>query len=166
MILDTSDIPKSEVLPTSRMQNIIERPITQYMHSQPSEYFQGIINPLNTRTIVKNITVDTRFRKNFYSTSSSDFLIQLPSKISKVVSMKMTAIELPRDFYGISASYGNNYFVMQIFQKINGVGYEADRILVIPDGNYTAEGLINKINELLSPTFEGIMTEPDDIFRM
>jgi hypothetical protein len=164
MILDTSDIPKSEVLPTSRMQNIIERPITQYMHSQPSEYFQGVINPLNTRTIVKNITVDTRFRKNFYSTSSSNFLIQLPTKISKVVSMQMTAIELPRDFYGISASYGNNYFVMQIFQKINGVGYEADRILIIPDGNYTAEGLINKINELLCPLFDGIMTEPDDIF--
>ena len=78
--------------------------------------------------------------------------------------MKMTAIELPRDFYGISASYGNNYFVMQIFQKVNGVGYEADRILVIPDGNYTAEGLIKKINEILCPLFDGIMTEPDDIF--
>jgi len=146
------------------MQNIIERPITQFIHAQPSDYYQGVINPLNTRTITKNITVDTRFRKNFYSSSSSDFLIQLPMKLSKVVSMQMTSIELPRNFYGISGSYGNNFFVMQIFQMINNVGYEASRIIVIPDGNYTAHGLIKKINEILCPMYDGIMENVDDIF--
>lgn len=164
-ILDKSNVPKSQELPTSRTPYIIERPVTQYINSQPSEYFQGIINPLSTRVITKNITVDTRFRKNLHSTTSSDFMIQLPMKLSKVVSMQMTAIELPRNFYGISASYGNNYFVMQIFQKIDGVGYEADRIIVIPDGNYTAQGLIDQINNILCPVDgNGIFQNPNDIY--
>ena len=164
-ILDKSNIPASEQLPTSRMPFIIERPPTNYINVQQSEYFQGIVNPLSTRVITKNITIDTRFRKNLLGSSSSDFMIQLPMKLSRVVAMQMTAIELPQNFYGISASYGNNYFVVQLFQKIDGIGYEADRIIVIPDGNYTAQGLINKLNEIICPiTITNMMKNPDDIF--
>jgi len=164
-VLDRNNIPPSAELPTSRMPFIIERPPTNYINVQQSEYYQGIVNPLSTRVITKNITVDTRFRKDLLSTSSSDFMIQLPMKLSKVVSMQMTAIELPKNFYGISASYGNNFFVIQLFQKIDGIGYEADRIIVIPDGNYTAQGLINKLNEVVCPlTGNNMMKYPDDIF--
>jgi hypothetical protein len=97
--LDKSNVPRSEELPTSRMPNIIERPPTNYMNVQLSEYYQGTINPLATRTINKNITVDTRFRSRYYETSSSDFMITLPMRLNKVVSMQMTAIELPKNFY-------------------------------------------------------------------
>jgi hypothetical protein len=92
-------------------------------------------------------------------------MINLPTRINKVVSMQLTSLELPTDFYSISCNYGNNYFVMQVFQLISGIGYESDRIIVIPDGNYTAKGLIDKINHLLRPTHtNGMLLNVDDIF--
>ena len=152
-VLDTLQVPRSAELATSRVPLIIERPPTNYIHVQSSEYFQGVINPLNTRTLTKYITVDTRFRDRYYQTSSSEFMINLPTRINKVVSMQLTSLELPTTFCSISSKYGNNFFVIQVFQKIEGVGYQSARIVVIPDGNYTAQGLIDQINGILSPTY-------------
>lgn len=164
-ILDTLQTPISAELATSRTPLIIERPPTNYLNVNMSEFYQGVINPLNKRSLDKYITVDTRFRDRYYETNSSDFMINLPTRLNKVVSMQLTSLELPTDFYGISAFYGNNYFVIQVFQMINGVGYEADRIIVIPDGNYTATGLVDKINSILSPRYpNGLLKNVDDIF--
>jgi hypothetical protein len=148
-ILDKSDVPRSQELPTSRIPNLIERPPTNYLNVQLSEYYQGTINPLATRTITKNITVDTRFRNRYYETSSSDFMITLPMRLNKVVSMQMTAIELPKDFYSICSEYCNNFFHMRIFREVDNIKYEASRTVVIPDGNYTAERLVKQINDIL-----------------
>jgi hypothetical protein len=65
--------------------------------------------------------------------------------------MQLTSIELPKNFYNIAGSYGNNFFFMQLFRKINGVGFEYTRVIVVPDGNYTDEGLIDEINNILAP---------------
>jgi hypothetical protein len=148
-IIDKSNVPKSQELPTSRIPNIIERPTTNYLNVQLSEFYQGTINPLNTRTITKNITVDTRFRDRYHATSSSDFMITLPMRLNKVVSLKMTAIELPKNFYSICSEYGNNYFTIQVIQMRESEMYETVRTIVIPNGNYTSEELINKINDIL-----------------
>jgi hypothetical protein len=164
-ILDTLQTPLSAELATSRTPLIIERPPTNYLNVNMSEFYQGVINPLNKRSLDKYITVDTRFRDRFYETSSSDFMINLPTRINKVVSMQLTSLELPTDFYGISAFYGNSFFFLLFFQMINNIGYESDRIIVIPDGNYTALGLVNKINSILSPKYSnGILKNVDDIF--
>ena len=150
-ILDNTDVPKSQELPTSRIPNIIERVPANYLNVQMSEFYQGTINPLNTRTISKNITVDTRFRNRYDATSSSDFMITLPIRLNKVVSMQMTAIELPKNFYSICSEYCNNFFYMKVFQIADGILYEATRTIVIPNGNYTAERLIKQINDILGP---------------
>jgi len=164
-ILDTHQLPISAELSTSRTPLIIERPPTNFINIQTSEFYQGVINPLNMRTIDKFITVDTRFRDRFYQTTSSDFMINLPTRLNKVVSMQLTSLELPNDFYGISSVYGNNFFVMQVFQLINNVGVESNRIIVIPDGNYSSQGLINKINSILSPSFSnGLLKNVNDIY--
>jgi hypothetical protein len=150
-ILDKFQIPLSAELPTSRSPFIIERPPTNYINVQTSEFYQGTLNPLNTRTITKYITVDTRFRDKYYYTSSSDFMISLPTKISKVVTMQLTSIELPKDFYSISSKYNNNFFMVKVMHKVNGVGCESSRTIIIPDGNYTGHGLIEQINKILCP---------------
>lgn len=158
-ILDTSNVPRSAELPTSRAPLIIERPPTNYINVQPSEYYQGIMNPLATRVVSKNITVDTRYRDRYYATSSSDFTVQFPAKLSKVVSMQMSAIELPKSFYNISSQYGNNYFNLEVYKEVNNVVTGSERMIVIPDGNYTPEGLISQINAILAPG--GIPSEDD-----
>jgi len=91
-ILDTLQVPKSAELPTSRAPFIIERPPTQYIHVQTSDYFQGVMNPLNTRTITKYLTIDSRFRDRYNQCSSSNFSIHLQNLVKKVVAMQLTSI--------------------------------------------------------------------------
>ena len=122
---------------------IIEKPITPYTQSSPSEFYPGTINPLNKRILKKNINIDTRFRENYYSTLASNFHVNLPLKLSKVVSLQLTAIELPNTFYVISQVYGNNFFVLEIID-------EEPLIVTIPDGNYDYLGLQYFINNFLS----------------
>ena len=122
---------------------IIEKPITPYTQSSPSEFYQGTINPLNKRILKKNINIDTRFRENYYATLASNFHVNLPLKLSKVVSLQLSAIELPNTFYVISQVYGNNFFVLEIPD-------ETPLIVTIPDGNYDYLGLQYFINNFLS----------------
>jgi hypothetical protein len=149
--LDTQDHPKSETLPTSRMGDLIQRPDTVFVHAKNDEVFPGNMNPLATRTIHKCVNIDTRFRDNLYATSSSDFGIQLPFKLQKVVSMQLASIELPVSFYAISETYGNNYMWIDVVQDAScscPQDYFRKR-LDIPDGNYNSADLIRLLNDQL-----------------
>ena len=138
----------------SRIENeLITREERKFNYSAPSEFFQGTLNPLNTRIVSKCVSIDTRFRDNFCNTKSSDFTIQLPSKLNKVVSMQLSALEFPMKFYAISASYGNNYLYIYANTQpyLGGPVEQFESVVIVPDGNYTADALINKINALLAP---------------
>ena len=100
--------PVEDSYSTSRTQELLRREPTPYVHAFNSEYFPDHMNPLKTRVISKYLNIDTRFRDNIFTTSSSDFVINLPIKLNKVVSMQITAFEFPVAFYGISSKYGNN----------------------------------------------------------
>jgi len=121
---------------------IIDKPVTPYGQSQPSEFYQGAINPLNKRTLRQNINIDTRFRENYYGTQSTNFHLDLPIRLTQVVSLQLSALEMPTSFYAISGVFGNNFFVL----TIAGV---APLIVTIPDGNYTYLTLQTFINTFL-----------------
>jgi hypothetical protein len=123
--------------------NIIKHPTTPYSQSFPSEFYQGTINPLNKRILRQNINIDTRFRDNYYGTMSSNFHLDLPIKLSQVVSLQLTALELPNTLYIISQVFGNNFFVLEI-------SGEEPFIVTIPDGNYDYLALQDYINNFLS----------------
>jgi hypothetical protein len=123
---------------------IIEQPITHYSQSYPSEFYPGTINPLNKRILKQNINIDTRFRENYYATVSSNFNVNLPLKLSKVVSLQLSALELPTTFYPISKIYGNNFFVLNTDDE------ESPLTVTIPDGYYDYIGLQKYINFFLS----------------
>lgn len=113
-----------------------------YISSSPSEYFSGVINPLKRRVIKQNLNIDTRFRNNYYSTSSTDFMVNLPMFINDVLTMQLSSIELPLTFYAISKQLGNNFFSV----KINGVS----NVINISDGNYNNDGIVQAINNALT----------------
>ena len=184
--LDTLETPLSKES-MSRTEELIERPETQFVYTNNSDYFPGKINPLTTRLITKCLNIDTRFRDNLYNTQSSDFTVQLPTKFNKVVSMQLSAIELPISFYGISANYGNNYLYLKVSYDVYenddeckikkrprhcDVEYELayknitrEKIFIIPDGNYTANDLIETINYIISPkNLDLSLKRPNDIF--
>ena len=94
----------------------------------------GIINPINYRTIKRALNIDSRFRPNYYQTSSADQQINLPYKFEKVVNMRLASIELPLTYYAISESLGNNAFVVN--WDISGGEFQNSVLVKIPDGNY------------------------------
>jgi len=165
--LDPIDYPKAPRLSEPRTDDIIQRKETPYINTFNQEYYTGWMNPLITKTITKCVTIDTRFRENYYNSSSSDFLLQLPMKISKVVSMQLSSFEFPVSFYGISQALGNNFFYIEI-EYTDALGNPKPTVgdfVIIPDGNYNGQDLVKQINSILSPTDElGGLVYPESIF--
>jgi len=123
------------------------RPDKPYISSFPSEFFPGVINPIKKRTIKINLNIDTRFRDNYYTSSSTNFNLSLPTNFNDVLQMHLTSIELPTSFYSISKQYGNNYFTITVNLSDNTT---ESKVITIPDGNYTQETIMNIINKQLS----------------
>jgi hypothetical protein len=138
------DLKKSDTV-DSGSTYIIKQPPTPYGQSSPSEFYQGTINPLNKRILRQNINIDTRFRENYYATQSSNFHLDLPIRLTQVVSLQLSALELPSTFYAISKVFGNNYFVISLPTSTN----IEPLIVTIPDGNYTYLVLQDYINGFL-----------------
>jgi hypothetical protein len=156
--LDQTQYPAATIMPdlgdrSTREQNLVENPPVQYIHSLPGEFMPGSLNPINSRVITKCVTIDTRFRENYFGTTSADMMIQLPIKLSKIVSMQLTAIELPVSFYTVSSIYGNNYLYIQAKYLVSGdeTEYIDNIVLFMPDGNYNGPDMITYLNELMAP---------------
>lgn len=101
----------------------------------------GFINPINIKSINKTVNIDSRFRDNYFNTKSSDFIVDIPDTLKKVVKMRLTEIEFPSTIYSINENHNNNYFHIQIdssYVKIN-----------LASGNYDLSNLTTNINTQL-----------------
>jgi hypothetical protein len=121
-----------------------------YSNSLPSEYFAGIINPLKRKTRIQVLNIDSKFRDNYYNTSSTNFNINLPMLFTNIAKIVLNAIEIPTSYYNVSKQYGNNYFTI----SVNG----NNGVINLPDGNYSRLGIIECINKQIS-TFTTV--DPD-----
>lgn len=167
--LDELQYPVAPTSEPGRESNLIVRPETQFVYTQESEYFPGIMNPLKTRVITRYLNVDTRFRKSSPQSSSTDFMFQLPIKLNKVVSMQLTTFEMPYSFYRFSSILGNNYMNFSVIYLNNGYDdtepTELYKTIVIPDGNYGLQELLDTLNALISPKNEdSSLINPTDYF--
>lgn len=143
-IIASNDIFTSDVsnkLATD--ENIIGHHVDPYILTNPSKYFKGSYNPLDKKIVKKSINIDTRFRDNYYDTEPSNFTVDLPMKLNNVVSMQLTAMELPTSFYNVDKTFGNNFFALVDLSN------NITQMIIIPDGNYTYADLINEINTIL-----------------
>lgn len=118
----------------------------------------GVVNPIAIATIKRALNVDTRFRSNYYSTKSTDFIFNIPYKFENVTRMSMATYEMPLTYFAISQQYENNCIVFQ--WKDSGANfYDNHYTLLIPDGNYNASfqsgngsSIENAINGILIDT--------------
>lgn len=134
---------------------IIKQPSTPYGQSMPSEFYQGTLNPLSKRILRQNINIDTRFRENYYTTTSSNFHVDLPLRLTSVVSLQLSALELPSTFYIISQVFGNNFFVLEIKNPVDPTITPEQLVVTIPDGNYDYLSLQMYINNFLTTMAPG-----------
>jgi hypothetical protein len=150
--LDSTNYPYM-VSSIDRTNEVLEKPAVEYVHTFPSDFQTGKLNPLNTRIVTKCLTIDTRFRDNYYTTICSDLQIQLPQKISKVVSMQLASMEIPVCFYGICEANGNNYLNLEVNYLDTSINQliTKSRTTVIPDGNYNGQDLVCVLNNIHAP---------------
>lgn len=137
--------PVPNIRQPTRAENIIHREKTDFSYQQTSEFFPGILNPLDTRILKKCLSIDTRFIP--INNSHSDFNLTLPVKLQKVVSMECKAIEIPLDsLYNISSALGNNF----IYVSISAKEQDYNKVIVVPDGTYDKKTLLKTLTRTCS----------------
>jgi len=99
---------------------------------------------LHASDIVKHvINIDSRFREQNVSSSSSKFYYRLLTPIRNVVRIRITAIELPNNYH-LFSSYRRNVALFLSFGSPL-VTYT----VVIPDGNYSAGDMVTVLNNII-----------------
>ena len=120
----------------------------------------GILNPIAISTIKRALNVDTRFRSNYYTTKSTDFVLNIPYKFENVTSMSVATYEVPLTYFAISQQYENNCILFQ-WESTPSVypatpNYDRQYTLVIPDGNYRTS-FQSGGGSLIETTINGIL---------
>ena len=123
----------------------------------------GHMNPINVRTIEQSINIDSRFRKNYYSTLSTQFSLTLPEPQKNVVKMSVDSLELPLTHYAISSHNKNNTCLIinashtaleEAFEKScdkkSTTTYSA-WLLTLPDGNYEPSWIAESMARPIEP---------------
>ena len=121
--------------------------IIKHNEAKKEEIFQvnvksGTINPLTIKTLKKVIAIDTRFRDNYESSSSTDFVINLPNAFKKVLSLQVINYQLPYTIYSISKKTGSNSF------------YVDTNLIELMDGGYDENSLVQEIQKKLPHNIE------------
>lgn len=120
----------------------------------------GSGNPINRKTVSKLLNIDSRFRYNYDSTTSTDYLIDLPYPINNVIEIKLCDLELPSTYHPINPNLHNNFFWISTYTQ-QQIKDNAPNIyyIYIKGGNYYFDNLITNVNEI----FKSIRTDDDDI---
>jgi len=126
---------------------LIEPKSTAYGQSSPSEFYQGVINPLNKRILKQSLNIDTRFRENYFKTQSTNFHLDLPIRFTKVVSMQLAAFEGLTTYFVFSKALGNNFFAIRLVDALGNPGVQ--EVITINDGNYQSVDFITYLNNIL-----------------
>jgi len=148
------------------------------------------LNSGATRTITQDMSVDTRFRPDYYTTLSTNFTMELPEPQKKVLSMRISAMEMPMTYYSISAGLGNNSMLIisdelrasgTVYCDVNGntvSGFTPTNnawLVHMADGNYDTISWMNTasrakaetaVNEALTLAKPGAIDELGKFYKL
>ena len=113
--------------------------------------FTSTVNPITRKTVQKVLNIDSRYRKNYNNTLSTNFKFDLPVKLNNVIEMKLNDLEMTNTYYVISNIYNNNYFWFKIttvpFPQFNNQSVEVYGFLYIDPQSYFDKDIIQNIND-------------------
>lgn len=92
------------------------------------------------------VNIDSRFKENATG-SDTDFTVKLTNPIRNVSKVRVASVEFPNVIYLISEYQGNNKIW---FEQNDGTEILT---VTVPDGNYTAEELLNLLSREFLPYF-------------
>lgn len=92
----------------------------------------SLLNQIKRNKIYKSINIDSKFRKNYNNTNSTNFDYLLAEKQNKITSITISDINIPLSYYSISESKQNNSILI-----ITNTSDKFAFLITIPDGNYS-----------------------------
>ena len=121
----------------------------------------GHINPINVRTTMQLVNLDSRFRDNYFRTNASKHRIILPEPQKGVVAMRLVDLEIPLTTYAVSAEQHNTTMIVTVLAPAP-VPYK----VTLPDGNYElsfsqqsmAMPLVIAMNDAIALAEEGVFS--------
>ena len=99
------------------------------------------INTYRRNIIPRLLSFDTKFRTNYFSSSSANFSMVLPTPLKNVISMRLVSFEFPNVSYDIDTILGTN--MLKITDHEGDVcKYE------LPSGNYHSDTVCQALNDV------------------
>ena len=138
---------------TMRPTMITSLPTALNTHS--TSYTEGTVNPIQKNTITKVINIDSSFRDNYSDTTSTNFTWDLKKKEPKVVSMRVSSIDIPVTWYSISNINNRNQFIIDLYNWLP-VGGSTTHLITIPPGNYFSDAFVSMLNGIFQTTGGGL----------
>jgi len=128
------------------------------LHVKTGEIYgkNEIVNANDTRKHLVNI--DSRFR-NSLAELSTDFLYSFAHPYKNVIQARVASVEIPFAFYHFSKAKKNTMFRIDAMDWVGGWHFLP---VTIPDGDYTAECLVETIQE----QFDGFRDVHGIFFRI
>ena len=159
---------KAGLLPPLHENHIVQQSnsfVVKHKDAEPIDTFNshlkaGMINPLKRKETKRILNVNTRFRNNYASTSSTNFIFSLPYMLKNVVSLKLLSNEFPTAVYTFSDKLCSNSFKI-ITYEVDGLNIVIPATIVtheihIPNGTYTPDDLVDYLN---TTVFIGVLAQ-------
>jgi len=107
-------------------------------------YISSLINPVYRQVQKQNLHFDSRFRKGYYQSSSTNFQLNLSEPCESIIGLKLSSICIPNSWYLFADNRNNNTFIIEV--KCNHTSL-AKYPICIKEGNYTRSELVKYLND-------------------
>ena len=116
----------------------------------PSNFHTNKINPFAKQKKTQLLNINTKFRKEYYNTNATDFILDLPEEFKNVISLTVQSVQIPNSNYTFSSFSGTNEFTVELFDLNSSgdviSGSQIKKIIKIQDGIYTGPILKDYLN--------------------
>jgi len=133
---------------------VIEDKTTPVAYTYDYKFPDSKLNPIERRTMSKTICFDTIFRKNYNITDPNNVMWEMPYRLENVVSMKLSSLQLPIQYYMFSSKNKNNVFNISLYNMVDFPDTSID--IIIPDGNYVTTDFISAMNNYFTHVGRGL----------
>ena len=106
------------------------------------------VNPIKRELYNTVLTINTKYRNNYYGSKSTDFLVDLPNPVKNVTGLKISNAELQNTYYTVSNYLKTNVFYIHLTRLTGAPSVPVTGMykIEIPDGNYTSLDAVGTIN--------------------
>ena len=163
-LMDTDFFPELDQSETFNVSNKF------VIKKNPKDSHTGKLNPFSKTSTSQLLNINTRFRKSYYDTVPTDFILDLPQEFKNVMSITVVNVQIPNSNYTFSSKLGTNEFSVELFDISKGDQsiVNADKKTVkITNGIYTGSILADYLNTYIfsDSSLNRIGCKYDDITR-